>query len=127
MLNEAILIGFVGQDVEMRETKDGDGVANLSLATTEKWKGKDGSDHKETEWHKLVVFGPLAGVFKKFISKGSKIWVRGKIQTQKWEDKSGNSRETKQIIVNKLIMLSEQAKDAPANDYPDYDDSDLPF
>ena len=137
MLNEVKLIGRVGQTPELKG--DITKVVNLSLATTEKWK-KDGETKEKTEWHRLVFWGKLAEIVAKYVSKGSLIYISGKLVTEKWQDKDGRDVYTTKINVRDMKMLSgrehqdevkEEAKpeDAPTpDDLPeDADDSGLPF
>jgi single-strand DNA-binding protein len=101
MLNKVMLIGHLGKDPEMRKTQDGRAVANFSVATSESWKDKNTGEKKEkTEWHNVVVFNEgLAGIIEKYVKKGSKIYVEGKLQTRKWQDKDGNDRYTTEVIL----------------------------
>lgn len=110
MLNEVNLIGNLGRDPEIRNTQTGGKVANLSLATTEKWKDKSTGERREkTEWHRVVIFGPVAEVAEKYLRKGSKVYVKGKLQTRKWTDQSGNDRYTTEVVLSgfgsNMVML----------------------
>jgi single-strand DNA-binding protein len=120
-LNEATLIGHVGKDVEVKHMQDGRPVANLSLATTETWKDKSTGEKKErTEWHRIVIFNEgLAKVAEAYVKKGSKIFIRGAIQTRKWQDKDGVDRYSTEIVLQQfrgeLILLdSKPTSDNPA-------------
>jgi len=104
-LNRVHLIGRLGADPEIRQTKDNTTVANLSLATSEKWKDKSGEKQESTEWHKIVFFGRTAEVCEQYLSKGSLIYVEGKLQTNKWEDKDGHDRYTTEIRGFRMQML----------------------
>lgn len=105
-MNKVILIGHVGQDPETREIKGGNLVANLSLATSESYKDKNtGERIEKTEWHRLTFFGQLAELVQKFVEKGSKISVVGKLQTEKYEDRDGNTKYTTKILCNELYFL----------------------
>ena len=108
MLNKIMLIGHVGQEPEIRYTQDGKPIANLSLATTEKWKSKGGEAQEKTEWHRIVVFGGLAGVVEKYVKKGDKLYIEGKIQTRNWTDNEGVKRYSTEVAVDikgTLLML----------------------
>lgn len=112
-MNKVILIGNLGRDPEVRSLGSGGGkVANLSIATSETWKDKNSGDRKEkTEWHNVVVFGDgLVGIIEKYLSKGSKVAIEGKLQTRKWQDKDGNDRWSTEVVVQgfggSLVMLS---------------------
>lgn len=100
-MNEATLIGNLGNDPEIRTTNNGSRVCNFSLATTEKWKDKQSGEKRErTEWHRVVVFQDgLVGVLEKYVKKGDKLMVRGSIQTRKWQDKAGVDKYTTEIVV----------------------------
>ena len=106
MINKAIIIGNLGKDVEMKYTQSGTAVANFSVATTEKWKGHDGQMQEQTEWHRIVAFSRLAEICGEYLSKGSKVYIEGRIQTRSWEDKDGNKRETTEIVASTMKMLS---------------------
>lgn len=99
MLNKAILIGHLGRDPEVRSMQNGNKVANLSLATTERWKSKEGERKEKTEWHRVSVFGNLAEIAEKYLKKGSKIYVEGQIQTRKWTDKDGAEKYSTEIVL----------------------------
>ena len=90
-LNKVTLIGNIGRDPEIRTTQDGREVANISIATTESWKDKTTGERKEkTEWHRVVIFAQhIIGLIKNYISKGSKVYIEGSLQTRKWNDQSG--------------------------------------
>lgn len=102
MLNRAMLIGHVGQDPEVRHLDNGAQVARFSLATSEKWKDRNTGELKEkTEWHSVVVWGEgLVGVVEKYVHKGSRLYVEGKLQTRKWQDQKGIDRWSTEIVVS---------------------------
>ena len=105
-INVVILIGNLGVDPEIRYTSDGSAVTNISLATTSAWKDRDsGNLNEKTEWHRIVFFGRLAEIANEFLKKGSKIYVQGRIQTRKWQDKNGTDRYTTEIIANEMQIL----------------------
>ena len=109
-VNKVILVGNLGQKPEMRYTATQSAVANLSVATTESWKDKEtGEMRDKTEWHRVVYFGKLAEIVEKYLDKGSKIYVEGKLQTRKWQDKSGADRWTTEIVGNELTMLDSRS------------------
>lgn len=100
-VNKVILIGNLGQDVEMRYMPAGGAVANLTLATSESWRDKQSGEMREkTEWHKVIIFGKLAEVAGEYLKKGSQIYVEGSLQTRKWQDQSGQDRYTTEVVVN---------------------------
>jgi len=99
-LNLAQLIGNLGQDPDVRSMPNGKVVANLSVATSESWKSKETGERKEkTEWNRVAVFGQSADFASKYLKKGSKVYVAGKLQTRKWTDKQGADRYTTEIVV----------------------------
>lgn len=104
-LNKVTLIGHLGRDPEMRTFPSGDRAANVSIATTEKWKDKQSGEMKEaTEWHNLVFTGRMAEIVGEYLEKGSQIYVEGSLRTRKWE-KDGVTRYSTEIRVNELKML----------------------
>lgn len=107
MLNRASLIGRVGKDPELQNTKKGESVSFFSLATTEKWKDKTSGEQREaTEWHNIVTFGKLSQIVQSFVKKGSLVYVSGKIVTRKYTDKDGIERYSTNINVDELKLLS---------------------
>ena len=104
-VNKVILVGRLGKDPETRYMTNGEAVTNVTLATSENWKDKSGEKQEKTEWHNLVFYSRLAEVAGEFLKKGSQIYVEGKIQTRKWQDKEGKDRYTTEILVNEMQML----------------------
>jgi len=105
-VNKVTLIGNLGNDPEVRYSNNGNAVANVSLATAESWRDKDSGEQQErTEWHRIVFFGRLAEIVSEYLHKGSQIYVEGRLQTNKWQDKEGNDRYTTQIVANEMQML----------------------
>lgn len=103
-VNKVILIGNLGRDPELRFTQGGTAVANFSLATTERAK-RDGEWTDHTEWHNIVVFGKSAENSSNFLSKGSTVYIEGRIQSRKWQDKEGHDRTTTEIVANTIQFL----------------------
>ena len=141
-VNKVILVGNLGQKPEMRYTATQTAVANLSIATTESWKDKESGENRDkTEWHRVVFFGNLAEIAEKYLDKGSSVYVEGKIQTRKWQDKDGNDKWTTEVLGNQLTMLgsrtssdsSMQSNDSTSSPFPEDDsgpglsDDDIPF
>ena len=135
MINKVILIGNLGADPEVRYTQKGTAVTNFRVATTESYK-KEGERQEQTEWHRVVAFGRLGEICGEYLSKGSKIYIEGRLQTRKWEDRDGNARYTTEIVAREMKMLSARgASDAastrqeepplptPPSDFED----DVPF
>lgn len=109
-VNKVTLIGNLGNDPEVRYSGNGKAVANVSLATAESWRDKDSGEQQErTEWHRVVFFGRLAEIVSEYLHKGSQIYVEGRLQTNKWQDKEGNDRYTTQIVANEMQMLGSRS------------------
>ncbi|MFH1075408.1 MAG: single-stranded DNA-binding protein [Pseudomonadota bacterium] len=104
-VNKVILIGNLGKDPEIRYTASGTAVANLSLATTDKWTNKNGEKETRTEWHRIVAWDKLAEICGKYLTKGKSVYIEGRIQTKDWEDAEGNKRQTKEIVAMAMQML----------------------
>jgi len=106
MINKAILIGNLGADPEVRYTQSGTAVASFNVATTERWKGQDGQVQEQTEWHRIVAWAKLAEICGEYLHKGSRVYIEGKIQTRKWQDKDGADRYTTEIVAREMKMLT---------------------
>ncbi len=104
-LNKVTLIGRLGQDPEIRYTQSGSAVANATIATNDYWTDKQGEKQERTEWHRVVFFNRLAEIAAEYLKKGSQVFIEGRIQTRKWEDKDGNERWTTEIVANEMQML----------------------
>jgi single-strand DNA-binding protein len=105
-VNKVILIGNLGRDPEVRYSPNGSAVANVTLATSESWKDKNSGEKQEkTEWHRVVFFGRLAEIAGEYLKKGSQVYVEGRLQTRKWQDKDGHERYTTEIVANEMQML----------------------
>ena len=105
-VNKAIIVGTLGQDPEVKYTAGGSAVVNISVATNESWKDKQtGEAQERTEWHRIVMFGKLAEIANQYLKKGSQAYFEGRIQTRKWQDKSGQDRYTTEIVANEMQML----------------------
>ncbi len=101
-VNKVILIGNLGQDPEVKSFQNGGRIANLRIATSESWKDKATGERKErTEWHSVAITGDgLVGVAERYLRKGSKVYVEGKLQTRKWQDQSGNDRYSTEVVLS---------------------------
>ena len=132
-MNKVQIIGNLGADPELRSLPDGTPVAQLNLATSESWKDKKTGELKEaTEWHRVVFFKGLAEVVGKYLAKGSKVYVEGKLKTRKYTDKDGVERYVTEIRATELIMVGGRRKDdGSPDDVRARDDSadfgDIPF
>ena len=105
-VNKVILIGRLGQDPETRYMANGEAVTNITLATTESWKDKNGEKQEKTEWHRCTFYRKLAEIAGEYLKKGGMVYIEGKLETRKWTDKNGIDRYTTGIIVNEMRMLS---------------------
>lgn len=99
-LNKVILVGNLGRDPEVRATQSGDKVANLSIATSERWRDREGNNQERTEWHRVVIFGKVAEVAERYLKKGAKVLIEGQLQTRKWQDQSGQDRYSTEVVVS---------------------------
>ena len=122
-VNKVILIGNLGKDPEVRYLDNGIAVANISLATTENYKNKEGEKVSQTEWHDVVLWRGLAEVAEKYLKKGASIYIEGKIRTSKWVDKDENNRYKTEIMADKMNMLSKSSNETALN----INEDDLPF
>ena len=148
-VNKVIIIGHVGQDPEVRYTgnaSNGAKVAQLRVATTEKYKDKEGKVQEVTEWHSVVLWRSLADVVEKYVKKGTQVYVEGKLQTRSWEDNAGAKKYATDIVAQSLQLLGKREADPavagaremanrqtvqstpiPAVDLSDNPEDDLPF
>lgn len=116
-VNKVILVGNLGANPEMRHTAGGQPVANLRLATTERWTDRNGQKQETTEWHRIVVFGKQAEICNQYLTKGRQIFVEGRIQTRQWQDQQGQKRYTTEIVAQNVQMLGSRSEGgAPARD-----------
>lgn len=116
-VNKVIIIGNLGRDPEMRYLPSGDAVANLRVATTDKFKDKNGDMQEVTEWHSVAFFGRQAEVCGQYLKKGSQIYVEGSLRTRKWQDKEGNDRYTTEIRGDRMQMLGGRGGGGASADY----------
>ncbi|ABQ28540.1 single-stranded DNA-binding protein [Geotalea uraniireducens] len=105
-LNKVMLIGNLGKDPEVRYTASGTAVASFSLATSEKFKNKSGEWEEKTEWHNVTLWARLAEIAGEYLSKGKTVYIEGRLQTRKWQDRDGKDRYTTEIVGEKMQMLS---------------------
>ncbi len=124
-VNKVILIGNLGKDPEVRYLDNGVAVANLSLATSENYKNKDGEKVTQTEWHDIVLWRGLAEVAEKYLKKGSSVYIEGKLRTNKWVDKDENTRYKTEVLADKLTMLGRSQNQEQSSESSSEDD--LPF
>lgn len=144
-LNKVEIIGNLGRDPDMKYMPSGDAIANIAVATSMKWKDKEGTPKEETEWHRISFFGKLAEIVGKYCVKGSSVYIEGRLKTRKYTDKDGVEKYATEIIADKLLMLGGRpegagaapaqqqrqapapaARPAPKPNFSDMDD-DIPF
>ena len=106
-VNKVILVGNLGRDPETRYTTGGDPITNVSIATTDTWKDKNGEKQEKTEWHRVAFFGKLAEIAGEYLKKGSQVYVEGRLQTRKWQDKEGQDKYTTEIVADRMQMLGQ--------------------
>lgn len=143
-VNKVILVGNLGRDPEVRYMPNGDAVCNFSIATTDSWKDKNGEKQERTEWHNIVMYRRLAEIAGEYLKKGAPVYLEGKLQTRKWQDKDGNDRYTTEIIADQMQMLGsrgdgggqsgggqsprqQQQQSAPSGGNGNVPDDDIPF
>jgi len=125
-VNKVILVGRLGKDPETRYMTNGEAVTNVTLATSENFKDKNGEKQERTEWHNLVFYRRLAEIAGEYLKKGSQIYVEGRIQTRKWQDKEGKDRYTTEIIVNEMKMLGSKSSGGGSFEVMDDQQSSAP-
>jgi len=137
-VNKAILIGNLGKDPELRYTPSGQAVATFSIATTEKWRDKEGQQQENTTWHNIVCWARNAEIANEYLSKGKPVYIEGRIQNRSYEDKDGVKKWMSEVVVQRLQLLgykSDQSRPSqpPSGTPPEppadvsTDDDDLPF
>lgn len=135
-VNKVILVGYVGQEPDVKATQGGSQVVNLSIATSETWNDKQsGQKQERTEWHRVVFFGKLAEIVSSYVNKGSKLYVEGSLRTRKWQDNNGQDRYTTEIVGSEMQMLDSrgqsgqpsQAVQQPSQGEANAFDDDIPF
>ncbi len=126
-VNKTILLGNVGNDPKINKTQDGKKIATFSLATSEKWKGKNGEQQEKVQWHNIVVFPEgLVGIIEKYVKKGSKLFVEGSLQTRKWTGNDGQEKYTTEIVLqgfNNKLEIIDNRKEGENNTSENYEGS----
>ena len=121
-VNKVILVGNLGRDPEVRYMPDGSAIANISVATTDTWKDKSGVKQEKTEWHRVSFFGKTAEVAGQYLKKGSQVYLEGRIQTRKWQDKeTGQDRFSTEIVGDRMQMLGGRTGGGGDVDFPSQD------
>ena len=125
-LNKVMIIGYLGRDPEMRYTSSGKPVTTFSVATNRSWSSASGERHEETEWFTVVAWGNLAEICKQHLSKGSQVYIEGRLQTRRWEDTEGKKHAAVEVVAGEMIQLGEKRENAAAVNYPAVDE-EYPF
>jgi single-strand DNA-binding protein len=126
-INKVILIGNLGRDPETRYTQGGSAVTNLRVATAESWKDRQtGEQQERTEWHSVVCFARLGEIAGEYLRKGSKVYIEGRLQTRKWQDKEGHDRYSTEIVANDMQMLDSRGGSSDGGGSMDVDPADAP-
>ena len=140
-VNKVILVGNLGANPEIRYTQGGQAVANLRLATTERWTDKSGQKQEQTEWHNVVVWGRTAEIVGQYLTKGRQVYIEGRIRTRQWQDKTGQKRFTTEVVAQTVQKLGGRGERGPedsaatvppddsgmAADFGPGPDDDIPF
>lgn len=139
-LNKVLLIGSLGKDPEQRFMPNGNAVCNFSIATNETWKDKDGNKQEKVTWHNIVMFGKLAEIAAQYLKKGSQVYLEGRIENEKYQDKqTGQDRYTTKIVCDEMKMLGgkqegqreparqPQQSPAPNNSFDEFGEDTIPF
>ena len=141
-VNKVILLGNLGANPEMRFTQGGAAVANLRIATTEKWTDKQGQKQEATEWHRVVLFGKTAEIAGQYLTKGRQVFIEGRIRTRQWQDQAGQKRYSTEIIATGMTLVGGRSgsdrgpdemgatippDDTMTNDFGGSPDDDIPF
>ncbi|HEY5673956.1 MAG TPA: single-stranded DNA-binding protein [Malonomonas sp.] len=116
-VNKVILVGNLGKDPELRYTPSGAAVATFSLATSERYKDKDGNRQEKTEWHNIVVWRQLAEICGKYLHKGKQVYIEGKIQTRSYDDRDGNKKYITEIVADQMHMLGGRDEQGGGGNY----------
>lgn len=124
-VNKVILVGRLGADPEVKTISSGNTVAQLSVATSENWKDRDGQRQERTEWHRVVVWGKQAELCGKYLTKGRQVYVEGRLQTRSWEDQQGQKRYTTEIVANAVQFLGGGAESSRNNAKDDFGPQDF--
>lgn len=134
-LNKVMIIGHLGRDPEMRYTPSGRPVTTFTVAVSRSWNSADGERHSETEWFNIVAWGNLAEICKQYLVKGQQVYIEGRLQTRRWDDKEGAKHTSVEIVANEMMMLGDRrdtgnhgqdGEAAPAEDAAASED-DFPF
>jgi single-strand DNA-binding protein len=135
-LNKVMIIGHLGRDPEMRYTPSGRPVTTFTIATSRSWNTVDGERHSETEWFNIVAWGNLAEICKQYLTKGQQVYIEGRLQTRRWDDKEGNKHSSVEVVANEMMMLDRRdantgsghpADASESPEIPSTDEDEFPF
>jgi single-strand DNA-binding protein len=134
-LNKIMIIGHLGRDPEMRYTPSGRPVTTFTVAVSRSWNTVDGERHNETEWFNIVAWGNLAEICKQYLYKGQQVYIEGRLQTRRWEDKEGQKHTSVEIVASEMMMLGERRENNQAQELdtaseqpePAVDEDEFPF
>ena len=107
-LNKVQIIGHLGRDPEMRYTPSGRPVTTFTVAVSRSWNTADGERHNETEWFNVVAWGNLAEICKQYLNKGQQVYIEGRLQTRRWDDKEGTKHTSVEVVANEMMMLGDR-------------------
>lgn len=127
-LNKVLIIGRLGRDPEMRYTPSGRPVTTFTVATSRSWNTSEGGRRTETEWFNVVSWSNLAEICKQYLTKGSLVYIEGRLQTRHWDDPEGNKHSSTEIVANEMIILSDRKEGAPAGmEFEEGEEDEFPF
>lgn len=134
-LNKVMIIGHLGKDPEMRYTPSGRPVTTYTVAVSRSWNSADGERHTETEWFNIVAWGNLAEICKQYLTKGQQVYIEGRLQTRRWDDKEGQKHTSVEIVANEMMMLGDrrdvnhaaEEPSTPADAEPAATEDEFPF
>jgi len=135
-LNKVMVIGHLGKDPEMRYTPSGRPVTTFTVAVSRSWNTADGERRSETEWFNIVAWGNLAEICKQYLHKGQQVYIEGRLQTRRWEDKEGQKHTNVEVVANEMMMLGDRRDNSKSpqesdqdeeNDEPMADEDEFPF
>jgi single-strand DNA-binding protein len=126
-LNKVMVIGHLGKDPEMRYTPSGRPVTTFSVAVSRSWNTADGERRSETEWFNIVAWGNLAEICKQYLHKGQQVYIEGRLQTRRWEDKEGQKHTSVEVVANEMMMLGDRRDNNKSSQDSDEDDVSEPI
>ena len=126
-LNKVMIIGNLGKDPEMRYTPSGKPVTTFSVASSRQWNTPNGERRTDTEWFTVVAWSSLAEICNQYLTKGNRVYIEGRLQTRRWEDKDGNHYSSVEIVANEMIILDQPRHGDETNEDPEGGENDFPF